>query len=67
MKKDFLPIDSLESCELPPSYYDGYEAGEENKGSNENPFPVGTVGHDCWGWGFADALEENPHFGPDTR
>ena len=64
MAKDWLPIESLESCELPPAYYDGYEKGEENKGSGENPFPLGTSAHTCWSIGFADALEENPHFGP---
>ncbi len=60
----FLPIDSLEVCYLPPAYYEGAESAEENKGSEENPYRLGTVAHNVWAMGFADGLEENPHFGP---
>jgi hypothetical protein len=63
--RGFLPIETLESCELPPAYYEGAEAAEENKGSRENPYPVGTTGYNVWSIGFTDGLEENRYWPQD--
>jgi len=55
----YVPAEKLEVCDLPDSYYQGYDdCILRGLDSQENPHKIGTVAHDCWIMGWSDADED---------